>query len=165
MQTETQSIRVNDVHMHTKALNPPVTASPHALDAAWLRQLCLDAGADDVGFVEVERPALAEERTHIERTFRHTRSLISFVLRMNRDNVRNPARSIANSEFHYTGDEVNDVARRITAALEHAGIRALNPPMGFPMEADRWMPSGFGRWRTNRLRSQRGWAIWASIGT
>jgi ferredoxin len=58
---------------------------------------------------------------------------------MNRDNVRNPARSIANSEFHHTGDEVNDVARRITAALERAGIRALNPPMGFPMEADRWM--------------------------
>src|SRR5438132_7586948 len=59
-------------------------------------------------------------------------------MRMNRDNVRNPARSIANSEFHHTGDEVNDVARRITAALERAGIRALNPPMGFPREADRW---------------------------
>ncbi len=109
------------------------------LDAIWLRQLCLDAGADDVGFVEVDRPALASERPHIHRTFPHTRSLISFVLRMNRDNVRNPARSIANSEFHHTGDEVNDVARRITAALERAGIRALNPPMGFPMEADRWM--------------------------
>jgi hypothetical protein len=26
------------------------------LDAAWLRQLCLDAGADDVGFVEHDRP-------------------------------------------------------------------------------------------------------------
>jgi len=112
------------------------------LDAEWLRQLCLDAGADDVGFVEVDRPALAGERPHIQRTFPRTRSVISFVLRMNRDNVRSPARSIANSEFHHTGDEVNDVARRITAALEHAGIRALNPPMGFPMEADRW---GFER--------------------
>ena len=109
------------------------------LDAAWLRQLCLDAGADDVGFLEIDRPALAEERPHIQRAFPHTRSVISFVLRMNRENVRSPARSIANSEFHHTGDEVNDVARCITAALERAGIRALNPPMGFPMEADRWM--------------------------
>ena len=109
------------------------------LDAAWLRQLCLDAGADDVGFVEVNRPALAGELPHIERAFPHARSLISIVLRMNRDNVRSPARSVANSEFHHTGDEVNDVARRITAELERAGIRALNPPMGFPMEADRWM--------------------------
>ena len=118
---------------------PAPEEASRPLDAAWLRQLCLDAGADDVGFVEVERPALVDERPHIQRTFPHTRSVISFVLRMNRDNVRNPARSIANSEFHHTGDEVNDVARRITAALEHAGIRALNPPMGFPMEADRWM--------------------------
>ena len=86
------------------------------LDAASLRQLCLDAGADDVGFVEVDRPALAEERPHIQRAFPHTRSLISIVLRMNRDNVRNLARSIANSEFHHTGDEVNDVARRINLA-------------------------------------------------
>ena len=61
---------------------------------------------------------------------------------MNRDNVRSPARSVANTEFHHTGDEVNDTARRITAALERAGIRALNPAMGFPMEMDRW---GFER--------------------
>ena len=122
---------------HRRKAVPEKISEP--LDAAWLRQLCLDAGADDVGFVEIDRPALAEERPHIQRAFPHTRSLISFVLRMNRENVRSPARSIANSEFHHTGDEVNDVARRITAALERMGIRALNPPMGFPMEADRWM--------------------------
>jgi ferredoxin len=125
------------VRAHRQRPVQPELTEP--LDAVWLRQLCLDAGADDVGFVEVERPALTDERPHIQRTFPHTRSLISFVVRMNRDNVRSPARSIANSEFHHTGDEVNDVARHITAALEHAGIRALNPPMGFPMEADRWM--------------------------
>jgi epoxyqueuosine reductase QueG len=121
---------------HARPASPAVC---EPLDAVWLRALCLEAGADDVGFVELERPALEEERPHIERAFPRTRSLISFVLRMNRDNVRSPARSLANVEFHNTGDEVNDVARRITAALERAGIRALNPPMAFPMEADRWM--------------------------
>ncbi|NOS71202.1 MAG: 4Fe-4S ferredoxin [Verrucomicrobia bacterium] len=126
--------------MHSQTLIPsPPHAASRVLSADWLRQLCLDAGADDVGFVELERSALAEERPHIERTFPRTRSLISFVVRMNRDNVRSPARSVANSEFHHSGDEVNDIARRITAALERAGIRALNPPMAFPMEADRWM--------------------------
>jgi ferredoxin len=124
------------VAAHRRNLAPERISEP--LDAAWLRQLCLDAGADDVGFVEVDRPALADERPHIQRTFPHARSVISIVMRMNRDNVRNPARSIANSEFHHTGDEVNEVARRITGALERGGIRALNPPMGFPMEADRW---------------------------
>ena len=129
----------NDVHIHSKRPATASAATPRVLDASWLRQLCLEAGADDVGFVELERPGLAVERPQIERTFPRTRSLISFVLRMNRDNVRSPARSIANKEFHHTGDEADGVARRITAALERAGIRALNPPMGFPMEADRWM--------------------------
>ena len=31
----------------------PVVSAP--LDAAWLRKLCLEAGADDVGFVEAGR--------------------------------------------------------------------------------------------------------------
>ena len=125
------------VHMHSK-IAPPDGGGP-ILDAAWLRQLCLEAGADDVGFVELQRPALADERPHIVKAFPPARSVISFVVRMNRDNVRSPARSIANNEFHHTGDEANGIARAITAALERQGIRALNPPMGFPMETGRWM--------------------------
>jgi len=38
--------------------------------------------------------------------------VISFVTRMNRENVRTPARSLANIEFHRTGDDVDDVDRR-----------------------------------------------------
>jgi epoxyqueuosine reductase QueG len=132
-----QSFNPNGVYMHNKTAPP---AFPdRVLDAAWLRQLCLDSGADDVGFVELERLALADERPHIVRAFPRTRTLISIVLRMNRDNVRSPARSVANNEFHHQTDETNEVARRIVAALEREGIRALNPPAGFPMEADRWM--------------------------
>jgi ferredoxin len=128
--------------MHTTTLDSPTRSAARSkapLDTAWLRELCLEAGADDVGFVELERPALASERPHIERAFPHARSLISFVVRMNRDNVRSPGRSVANAEFHQAGDEVNHIARQITASLERAGVRALNPPMAFPMEADRWM--------------------------
>jgi NAD-dependent dihydropyrimidine dehydrogenase PreA subunit len=55
---------------------------------------------------------------------------------MNREPIRSPARSVANLEFHHTGNHVNDVAHRIVAALERAGIRAVNPAMGFPMEMD-----------------------------
>lgn len=69
-------------------MKPPITEQPtvkahrqgpapekysEPLDAVWLRHLCLEAGADDVGFVEIDHPALAEERPH-------TRSLISIVL-------------------------------------------------------------------------------------
>ena len=59
---------------------------------------CLSLGVDDVGLL---------------RAFPRTRSLISFVCRMNRDNVRN-------------------LARKIVRALEDRGIRAMVPAMGFP---------------------------------
>jgi len=109
------------------------------LDAAWLRQLCLDAGADDVGFVESERPEIADQKAEIQSVFPRTKTLISFVCRMNRDNIRTPARSISNLEFHHTTDETNDAARRIVTSLEKIGIGAINGgAAGFPMEADRW---------------------------
>jgi hypothetical protein len=117
------------VHMHSMPTGALAAGHPLVLDGAWLRQLCLDSGADDVGFVEIERPALASERPHIERAFPCTRSLISIVLRMNRDNVRSPARSVANNEFHHTTDEANLVARKIVATLERAGCaRSVRPP-------------------------------------
>ncbi len=108
------------------------------LDAGWLRTLCLEAGADDVGFVEIDRPEIADQRNHILAVFPHTKTLLSFVCRMNRETIRSPARSVANLEFHHRGDHVNEVARGIVAALEKLGIRALNPAVGFPMEMDRW---------------------------
>src|SRR5438132_12271492 len=117
---------------------PGPAGPPKPLDAAWLRQLCLDCGADDAGLVEISRPALDNQREDILSAFPPTRSLLSFVCRMNREPIRSPARSVANLEFHHTGDHVNEIARKIVATLERQGVRALNPAMGFPMEMDRF---------------------------
>src|SRR6201997_1694707 len=114
---------------------------PKPLDAAWLRQLCLDCGADDAGLVEIDRPALDNQRDDILRVFPAAKTLLSFVWRMSREPIRSPARSVANLEFHHTGDHVNEIARTIVATLERQGVRALNPAMGFPMEMDRF-PGG-----------------------
>jgi len=108
------------------------------LDPEQLRQMCLKAGADDIGFVEIDRPEIAKDRPDILNAFPHTKTLISFVVRMNREPIRSPARSIANLEFHHTGDQVNHVARHVVKALEAKGIRALNPAMGFPMEMEKF---------------------------
>jgi hypothetical protein len=59
-------------HRARAAGRPP---APAMLDAGWLRQLCLDAGADDVGFVEIGRAELAAEREHILAAFPRTRTL------------------------------------------------------------------------------------------
>ncbi len=104
------------------------------LDADELRQLVLDAGADDVGFVEISRPALDDQRDDLLKAFPRTRTLISFVDRMNREPLRTPARSVANLEFHHTGEHIDEVGRTVVRALEERGVRALNPAMGFPME-------------------------------
>ena len=124
---------------HRHAADRP--ASPATLDAAWLKQLCVDCGADDVGLVEIARTALDDQRDDVLRAFPPTQTLLSFVCRMNREPIRSPARSVANLEFHHTGDQVNEVARRVVAALDERGVRALNPAMGFPMEMDRF-PGG-----------------------
>jgi hypothetical protein len=57
---------------------------PQTLDSAWLRQVCLEAGADDVGFVEAGRAEIADQRSEILAVFPKTKTLVSFVLRMNR---------------------------------------------------------------------------------
>ncbi len=113
-------------------------SSTSVLDQEWLRNMCLNAGADDVGFVAIDRPELNKDRSDILKTFPRTQTLISLVLRMNREPIRSPARSVANLEFHHTGDQVNDVGRDIVRKLEANGVRALNPAMGFPMEIDRF---------------------------
>ena len=114
-------------------------AAPRVLDRDWLGQLCLEAGAADVGFVEIDRPEIADQKGDILWLLPKTKALISFVVRMNRENIRTPARSVANLEFHHTTDETNEVARKIVTALERIGVRAVNGgAAGFPMEADRW---------------------------
>src|SRR5262245_17263421 len=105
----------------------PAAPAPDNLDAAWLRQLCLECGADDAGLVEISRPALDNQRDDILRYFPPAKTLLSFVCRMNQEPIRSPARSVANLEFHDTGHQVNEVARKVVAALEKQGVRALNP--------------------------------------
>jgi len=119
---------------------PGATEGPEAakLDSAWLKKLAIDHGADDAGIIGIGNSALDGQREDILRFYPRTKALLSIVCRMNREPVRNPARSVANLEFHATGDEVNDVCRAVVASLERQGVPAVNPPMGFPMESDRW---------------------------
>ncbi|WIM89077.1 4Fe-4S binding protein [Candidatus Mycobacterium wuenschmannii] len=108
------------------------------IDAAWLRSICLSAGADDVAFASVNNPDLASEAPHVHQALPGARSYISLVVKMNRENVRSTARSVANQEFHRSGEILNEAAREITRTLEDRRYRALNPSATFPMEMDRF---------------------------
>ena len=113
---------------------PPTTT----MDATRLRQLALECGADDAGVVEIGHPDLDDQRADILAFYPRTKALLAVVCRMNRAPIRNLARSVADLEFHATGDDMNDVCRAVVTALEGESVPAVNPPMGFPMEADRW---------------------------
>jgi hypothetical protein len=100
-----------------------------AIDAARLKRLALDCGADDAGLVEIGHPGLDDQRADILKFYPRTRTLLAVVCRMNREPIRNPARSVANLEFHTTGEGVNDVCRAVVTALEREGVfvRCLPP--------------------------------------
>ena len=100
-------------------------------------------GADDCGLASIDNPALADERPHILAAFPGTRSLLSIVVRMHREPVRSPARSIANLEFHGAGDDVDAIARKIVRHLEDRNVRALNPGVAFPMELESFPERGW----------------------
>jgi Fe-S-cluster-containing hydrogenase component 2 len=114
------------------------TANDGPLDEHWLRRVCEEAGIDDVGFVAIDRSELDDQRADILAAFPATRSLISFVCRMNKEPVRSPARSVSNREFHASVHHADEVARNIVRALEQAGVPAMNSSAGFPMEMNRY---------------------------
>lgn len=90
-------MRLDDHPTVVKVRRDPAPPPPQSqLEAQWLRQVVLDAGADDTGLVEIAFPELADERPYVEAIFPSARALISFVSRMNRVPVRSPARSLAN---------------------------------------------------------------------
>lgn len=133
-------------------------AATARLDADQLRKSCREVGADDVGLVNINAPALDDEREEILRFFPATKTLVSFVCRMNREPIRSPARSVANLESHETADRLHEVGHKIVAAMERDGVRAINTSAAFPMEMD--SPSGKG-WSV----SHKPVAVAAGLGT
>lgn len=110
------------------------TTGKLTLTKAGVRELAMNYGADDAGFVSIDDPQIADQRDGIVAEFPYAKTLISLVRRMNREPVRNLNRSVANLEFHYVTDDLNEIAHDIVADLERRGIRSANPAAGFPMD-------------------------------
>jgi ferredoxin-NADP reductase/Fe-S-cluster-containing hydrogenase component 2 len=137
---------------------PPEGRLARAIDAAGLRQLALDCGAEDSGIVEIARPGLDPQREELLRNYPWTKTLLSYVVRMAREPVRGAPRSVANLEFHRAGHEIDEIGAHIVAELESRGIRGVNPSMGFPMEM--YQSSGYAPW----IVSHKPIAVEAGLG-
>jgi epoxyqueuosine reductase QueG len=149
-----------------------------ALESAVLRNICLEGGADDVGFVEIDRPALSGQKAELLELMPETRTIVSLAFRVNRENVRTSVHSVGNAEFRYLWMKANNAAHRITTLLELMGIRALSAPAGFPFEAERWpgkmwltsdkliaQEAGLGRMGWNRLVLHPEFGAFVALGT
>lgn len=112
--------------------------APNTLDAEWLKQQVLEAGADDVGLVEINRPELDEYQADILEIFPHTQTLVSFVRRLNPENIRCISQAVRDLEFIRTQKEADGIARKVTQVLAQKGVGALNYACGFPMDLDKW---------------------------
>ncbi len=106
--------------------------------AALIRQICLEAGADEVGMVEIGRPELAQERQGILHLYPGTQTIISLSRAMNRENVQSPARPLYNGVVRGTEEELFRISGEIIRHLNGQDIRGviLNP--AFPMDMNRW---------------------------
>lgn len=120
-----------------KASGTPQTRASR-LSAVELRNMCLELGVDDVGFVEIGHPTLANQKEEILNIFPWTKAFICIVERVNKENLRSPARSIASLELHQVEERLNHATHALAAALERKGVRAVSPAAGFPMETDQW---------------------------
>ena len=106
--------------------------------AADLRKICLEMGADDAGFVEIGREALEKEREGILKVYPLTRSIISLIKVMNRENLQSTARYVASDEYHSVGDELSKISREILRRLNKKGIRGVVATKSWPMDLNRW---------------------------
>jgi len=106
--------------------------------SAAIKKICLDAGADDVGLVDLDRDSLSMEREGVLHVYSLARSVISIVMANNRENMQSPARYVANEEFHHTGDRTSSVSREILRRLNQLGIRGVVVNKDWPMAMDRY---------------------------
>lgn len=104
------------------------------VDLPLLRRIAEECGAADIGVASIRRPDLASERPGALSLLPSGKTFISLVVRMNRDALRSPPRSVANLEFHSIKDETQEVARRLIERLNRLGYRGVCPAVGFPME-------------------------------
>lgn len=103
-----------------------------------LLKICLEAGADDAGFVEIKRETLSAEREDILRIFPGTQTIVSIVKKANRDSIQSSSLAVVDWEFSKVNSEISDVAGRIIRCLNTLGIRGVAVPPGFPMDMTRW---------------------------
>ena len=108
------------------------------LEAKRLKKEALAAGADDTGLIDIARESMAAYREDLLKVLPETVSVLSLVFRLNQLALKSTEHSVADLEFKEVFLNANHIARKIAGKLRQQGIKAVNMPVGFPMEAKNW---------------------------
>lgn len=127
-----------DTELSQKSFPSEGQKNAPVISAKDLHRICLEEGADDAGFVEIGRKAVAAERNDILRIYPETETIVSVVKAANRESVQSPSLSVADWEYSKTYTSISDTACRIIHKLNEIGIRGVAIPPGFPMDMTRW---------------------------
>ena len=103
-----------------------------------LKELAEEAGADDCGITDINSPELVEEKEDILSMYPETRSLLSVVINLNRENVRCVSRSVSDLEFMTGMEKSNEVLKKLARMLKQKNINSVHPSAGFPMDMTKW---------------------------
>jgi epoxyqueuosine reductase QueG len=117
---------------------PQAVATAKIFPTGMIRQICLEAGADEVGLVEISRSELAQERQSILQLYPGTQTIISLSRAMNRENVQSPARPLYNGVMRGTEEELFRISAEIIRRLNGQDIRGMILNPAFPMDVNRW---------------------------
>ena len=109
-----------------------------AVSRAWIHELVLKAGADDVGIVELDRPELADQRQAVLTAYPVAKTYISYLCRMNTPQLRSVDRSLADHEFIEVDHELNEIGRKVVRTLREHGISSILPAANFPQDMSKW---------------------------
>src|SRR5208283_3578348 len=78
------------------------SGGPTILENQWLRNLCLESGAAEARFIEVDRPAIASQKGVILEALQATKTVASLAFRFNREALRTVFHSLTSLEFRNT---------------------------------------------------------------
>jgi len=137
----------------------PASRNPPRLSSEALHRICLEAGADDAGFVDIGRAALANERADILNSYPRTRTVVCLVARLNPENMSSPARHLSSDEFHHSTDTLSKAGRTILRRLNELGVRGVAEPPDFPMDMDRY-PGKIWNVSHKIMAVESGWGLW-----
>lgn len=134
------------------------------LESVWLKQLAMNAGANDVGLIELTREPVLEYKPDLLSVMHDTKSIMILAVRINQTPLRSLAHSVADQEFKRVWENFKNIEGRIVEQLENTGCKTVAMPIGFPMEMRRWpdriwltneklfaVEAGLGQMGINRL--------------